>query len=259
MRISIVTPVFNGARDIGKTLASLGGSPVDLEHIVMDGGSTDETCAIVSEHAARHPCRLVSQPDEGIYDAIAQGFSLATGDVFAWLNAGDFYLPWTLPAVEKIFEEHPEVDWITGIPSLFHASRSTLEVSLYAPVYSRLLVRRGWHNGAHLDFIQQESTFWRRSLWERSGASALLKGQGRGRGYAMDFHLWRRFAEHARLYTVASVLAGFAITPGQISERHRVRYFAECGVSSPPARSNRWLMILFRVYSTLRARECLRV
>ena len=256
--ISIVTPVFNGESSLSKTLKSFEVQECVAEYILSDGGSTDNSVAQF-KNAGLDKKIIRCGPDLGMYDAIAKGFTLASGDILGWLNSGDIYHSWTLSTVERVFQLYPDVEWITGIPSILHADRNVLEVGQFAPVYIRGLVCRGWHDGARLDFIQQESTFWRRSLWERSGAAQLLAGKGRGSGYATDYMLWKRFAQFAQLHTVASLLASFAVTPGQISERHRRAYFAECGVRDIPARTNRWNMILFRLYSALMARRCIRV
>ena len=90
-KLSIVTVCLNSARTIGDTLASVARqSHPSIEHIVIDGGSTDGTQAIVATHGAR-VARLVSEPDRGIYDAMNKGLSLATGDAVGFLNADDAF------------------------------------------------------------------------------------------------------------------------------------------------------------------------
>src|SRR5271169_5280822 len=92
MKVSIVTAVRNGARDIPVTLASVATQNYpDIEHIVIDGASTDDTVNVV-RRLGRHVARLVSEPDTGVYDAFNKGLRLATGDIVAYLNAGDTYV-----------------------------------------------------------------------------------------------------------------------------------------------------------------------
>ena len=92
MKVSIITAVRNGAEAIGATLDSVAEqSYVDIEHIVVDGASTDATVAVVRERG-RRVAKLLSEPDRGVYDAFNKGLALATGDVVAFLNAGDSYL-----------------------------------------------------------------------------------------------------------------------------------------------------------------------
>lgn len=91
MRVSIITAVRNGARDIAATLASVAGQDhPDIEHIVVDGASTDDTVEVVRREG-RHVAQLLSEPDQGVYDAFNKGLRLATGDVVGYLNAGDTY------------------------------------------------------------------------------------------------------------------------------------------------------------------------
>ncbi len=252
MSISIITPVYNGATAIRPTLDSLSRQTVPFEHIVMDAASKDGTPDVVREYQGQYNVSVISEPDEGHYDAVQKGFAKAKGDILGWINAGDFYLPWTLRTVERVFEKYPEVEWITGIPAINYSAQGLIALWVVAPVYSQTLIRRGWHNGRDLPHVQQESTFWRRSLWDRAGGATLLKGQGRGKGYATDFHLWRRFAEHAPLKTVSCQLAAFSIMPGQITERLRDRYFQECGVDRGYDHSLRFTTYLWIAYSFLR-------
>jgi glycosyltransferase involved in cell wall biosynthesis len=105
VKISVVTVAYNAAGTISKTLASVAAqNHPEVEHIVVDGNSTDETAAIVASQAPG--ARLVIEPDEGIYDAMNKGISLATGDVIAILNADDHYChPDVLGRVAGAFAE----------------------------------------------------------------------------------------------------------------------------------------------------------
>jgi glycosyltransferase involved in cell wall biosynthesis len=247
--ISIVTPVYNGEAHIASTLESLSRQRASFEHLVMDAASKDNTCKIAESYAGRYQVRVSSQPDGGHYDAVQKGFAQSQGDILTWINAGDIYMPWTLSVVEKVFELHPHIEWITGANCFYYDQENLFSLDMTIPVYSRLAIRKGWHNGRWLSFIQQEGTFWRRSLWTKSKGADLFRGQGRGKGYAMDFHLWKRFAEFAALRTVCSVLAAFTIAPGQISQRFRTEYFNECGVAKAYDLPNKWTRSLFRLYS----------
>jgi hypothetical protein len=223
----------------------------------MDACSTDNTVALAGSFASRYDLRVISEPDQGLYDAVQKGFGRTKGDILAWLNAGDAYLPWTLHTVERVFAAFPNVEWITGVPCLLLEAEGLFCGAQFTPVYRSGLIRRGWHNGERLAVLQQESMFWRRSLWERSGGAEVLRGNGRGKGLASDYHLWKRFAAHAELYTVCSPLASFTVTPGQISQRQRSAYFADMGVKGPPYVPSRWLMLLFRLYSSFRLGRCI--
>lgn len=106
MKVSVITVVFNGAPTIGETLASVDvQTHPDIEHIVVDGASTDGTLNVIKQHG-HHVARLISEPDRGIYDAMNKGILLATGEIVGILNADDVYAhSHVLEDVIKLFEE----------------------------------------------------------------------------------------------------------------------------------------------------------
>jgi glycosyltransferase involved in cell wall biosynthesis len=114
MKISIITAVRDAAKQIGATLLSVERQVgVDLEHVVVDGASTDGTLDVIRQHETS-VARLVSEPDRGIYDAFNKGLALASGDVIAFLNAGDTYIGDDVVAgIERQFAQH-QVDAVFG-------------------------------------------------------------------------------------------------------------------------------------------------
>jgi glycosyltransferase involved in cell wall biosynthesis len=127
--ISIVTPCYNAGRYIEETIRSVLYQEGDfkIDYIIIDGGSTDETLAIIRKYKdlmeSRRCClrcndvRLdfISERDEGMYDALGKGFERTTGDIIAYINADDYYLPHAFSTVVEIFDKFPEVDWLTGM------------------------------------------------------------------------------------------------------------------------------------------------
>ena len=187
---------------------------------MVDGGSTDGSVAILERWSDRLSY-WTSAPDGGQYDAINRGFARTTGDVMGWLNADDHHLPWTLSLVGEMFERFPEIDWLTTqYPLTVDESGRAVQTGygggFNADAFRRggNLPGRGWFATG---FVQQESTFWRRSLWEKAGGrvDASLKLAG-------DFELWCRFFDHAPLYAVAAPLAAFRRHPGR-RPRHASR------------------------------------
>jgi glycosyltransferase involved in cell wall biosynthesis len=235
MLISVVTPVLNGARTIDRALRSLAVQEAEFEHIVMDGGSTDETEAIVRRYEPLYPVTWHSQRDNSIYEGLWNGFERSTGEVMGSIGADDFYLPSALATVSAVFERHPEVEWITGIPSWYLEESKVSRTAPYAPVFPQWMIRRGLASSRLLGWLQLESLFWRRSLWERAKPYDILHRDK----YAADFHLWRRFAEHARLRSVAAALSSFTISERQVSGRFRQHYLEEAAIRTktmtPPA------------------------
>ena len=221
--ISIITPTLNAAHVIERNLSAMAQQQASFEHIVQDGGSRDGTRAVVERFSSTYNVRFFQEPDNGIYDAVSKGMSQAKGDILAWLGADDYYLPWTLSTVEAVFQYFPAVDWITGIPTLGFNGGRLVWVPAVAPVYIQSLIRHGCHRSGVLGFLQQESMFWRRSLWDKVGAASVIRGyQAAG-----DYHLWRAFAKHMPLRTVSSTLAVFSVSEQQVSNKYIGRYLQE--------------------------------
>src|SRR6185369_149477 len=129
MKISIITPCRNAERFIAETIESVitQRGDFDLEYVIIDGASSDRTLQIATGYRERLEsgtfplaCRSVSmevlsEPDSGMYDALAKGLSRISGEVVAYLNADDIYFPNALSTVSAIFREHDEVCWVTGM------------------------------------------------------------------------------------------------------------------------------------------------
>jgi len=215
-RISLVTPVFNSARYLGAALHSvLSQEYPNLEYIVVDGGSTDGTVEIIRRHESQLHT-WISEPDHGMYDAINKGFALSSGEVMGWISATDLLHAGSLFVVGGVFRAFPEVEWITGRATGFNSEGMAVEV-LRLRRWSRMRFLAGANR-----YIQQESTFWRRSLWERTGSRV-----DDSRRSASDFELWVRFFRQARLYTVDALIGGFRSHPDSLGlqnleECHRI-------------------------------------
>lgn len=196
-RISIVTPSLNQADYLEETLSSvLSQDYAELEYIVIDGASTDDSIDIIKRYANRLHY-WVSEPDRGHADAVNKGFGHTSGEIMAWINSSDVYLPWTLRTVAAVFRDVPEAQWVMGVPSHWSNAHAVTNIN---PV----LRNRYDFLASHRCTIQQESVFWRRSLWDACGGrlSADLR-------LACDHELWMRFFEKAPLFHVDSVLAAF--------------------------------------------------
>jgi glycosyltransferase involved in cell wall biosynthesis len=196
-RISIVTPSFNQAPFLERTIRSVldQGYP-DLEYIIVDGGSTDGSVEIIQQYADRLTY-WVSERDRGHAHAINKGFAHATGDVMAWINSDDMYVSGSFAAVGEIFSLMPEVEWLTGDPMRWSSDDVLSSYPKgHRNMYDFVLGRYAW--------IQQESTFWRRSLWDRAGASL-----DESYAFMIDGELWTRFFALARLHYFDGSLAGY--------------------------------------------------
>ncbi|HVZ71720.1 MAG TPA: glycosyltransferase family 2 protein [Polyangia bacterium] len=199
-RISVVTPSFNQAAYLEATLRSvLDQRYPNLEYIVIDGGSTDGSVDIIRRYADRLSF-WVSERDAGQSDAIAKGLRRATGDIVAWLNSDDLYEPGALDLVARTFRDAPDVDFVYGSHRVIDAAGTFLRT--YTP--PTLLHKYYFAFG---QWIPQESSFWRRSLYERAGGLEI------GRAFAMDFSLFTRMWSLGRFRRIDAVLGSFRIHP----------------------------------------------
>jgi glycosyltransferase involved in cell wall biosynthesis len=201
-RITLVTPVYNGERHLEETILSIlhQGYP-NLEYFIEDGGSTDGTLEIIRKYE-RQLSGWTSEPDNGMYNALNRGFAHATGEIMGWLNASDKLHTSGLFVVGGIFSALPDVEWITGRATNFNEDGMTIAVH-----ENRRWSRYRFLAGANR-YIQQESTYWRRRLWERSGG--YLDDSGRC-GAVGDFELWVRFFRSARLYSTNALIGGYRL------------------------------------------------
>lgn len=197
-KISIVTVSFNMKNYIEDTILSVIAQQYpNLEYIVIDGGSKDGTVDIIKKYE-KWITYWVSEPDNGMYDAIQKGFSKATGEIMAYINSDDKYHYNAFFSAATIFSAMPDVDWILGRASFYNEEGTIVDVK-----DTRRWSKFNYYLGDY-QWIQQESIFWRKKLWLKAGGKidTTLK-------YAGDYELWFRFFRFARLYSVETVFAGF--------------------------------------------------
>ncbi|MEM6763905.1 MAG: glycosyltransferase family 2 protein [Bacteroidota bacterium] len=223
LRLSIVTACLNAEKYIDRTLQSiLGQGYPKLEYIIKDGGSTDRTLEKIRPFQSQiHSFQ--SKSDEGQYAAIQEGLMESTGEIMGWINADDQYFPGSFSVVNQIFSQFPEVNWIVGVPAFLNAQGHITKVSTNsASAFYQPYIQQGVYRDYLAGYLQQESMFWRRSLWDKVGGLDLQWK------LAADFDLWTRFAAHAELVQVVSPLAAFREMPGaQRSSLFRKEYEQE--------------------------------
>jgi glycosyltransferase involved in cell wall biosynthesis len=159
--ISIVIPSFNQGQFIEQTITSvLGQIYPNLELIIIDGGSTDQTLEIIDKYSDLISY-FISEPDQGQAHAINKGFRVAQGEILAWLNSDDIYLPCTLSKVAKILGASREPKLLHGGCLHFYESQTI--------TYGRLASDFDVEQLTYYDHVVQPSAFWSRSLWEAVG------------------------------------------------------------------------------------------
>ncbi len=158
--VSIVTPVLNRASVIGSCLGSVATQDYpNIEHIVVDGGSTDGTLEVL-ESFARPGFRYVSGPDGGMYEAINRGLAMAKGEILCYLNSDDLYLPYTVGAA---VEGLAGLDLVYGDLGVIDTGAG--DASFYPQFYRRFDLNHYTHHAT----LAQPTVFWRRSVTERIG------------------------------------------------------------------------------------------
>lgn len=220
IKISVITAVLNGERYIRETVESILGQQGDfeLEYIVCDGKSTDRTLSILKEYADR--CTVLSRQDSSPQEAINYGMSLAAGDILAWLNADDLYVPGALQRVVEAFRANPDKLWAYGRCSIIDADGN--EIRRPVTLYKNVL---GYFYSRHLllceNYINQPATFWRRQIWEAMGGLDTLHKA------AFDYLLWLKMAQVSRAIAIPHYLARFRRHGESISENQFQRQFSE--------------------------------
>ncbi len=178
-QISIITPSRNQGHFIEETITSvLNQHYPNLEYLIMDGGSKDQTTEIIKKYE-KQLAGWVSEKDNGQSDAINKGFQKASGDIINWLNSDDYYEPGTLKHVAKIFSS-PKVTAYSGVSRIFGGKKEYF--SKGTDVYKDNLHKTiGWAR------IDQPETFFRRSAIEQIGHL------NENLHYVMDRDLWIRY------------------------------------------------------------------
>ena len=185
----------------------------ELQYLIMDGGSTDQTLSVVKktiaawesaypDQLAKTRIEVCSEPDTGMYDALSKGLAKAEGDIIGYINAGDYYLPGALSLIARVFQDYTQVNWVSGyrikVGIWGNVLRSELPFS-----YRSSFITKGIY-GRYLPFINQESTFFRGRLLREVPLDRLAAFK-----YAGDFYMWSCLASNNALYIVNAMIAVF--------------------------------------------------
>jgi glycosyltransferase involved in cell wall biosynthesis len=184
----------------------------DFEHIVIDGGSTDETLEILKAFEGRYNLRWVSEPDRGMYNAINKGLAMATGEIIGYINTDDAYFPWTLRVVRDVMSEADGPSIVYGDVAFFEEATGAGSVLIF-PEIDEVLLRRAVT-------IPQPATFWRRNVLDTVG---FFREDLRAAG---DLDYWLRVVKKARLTKIDEVLAADSRRPDALRKQFMAEYSA---------------------------------
>lgn len=198
-KISIVTPSFNQAVFIERTILSVINQKYpNLEYIIIDGGSTDGSIEIIKKYE-KYLTYWVSEKDKGQSDALNKGFSKASGEIFAYLNSDDIYLPNTLSIIAQKFQENEIIDIIYGHAILIDADENKIGLCVALPYKLKEHL-----NGVFS--IPQQSSFWRKKVYEKVGGFNLENHS------CMDAEFFALASVYDfRFKDINQILAGFRI------------------------------------------------
>lgn len=201
--VSIITPSFNHAAYIRQTIESVLSQDYPcIEHIVVDGGSTDGTAEILREYGDRYPDRFrwVSEPDRGQSHAFNKGLAMARGEFIGWQNSDDYYYPNVFAEPIRYLIDHPDVAAVFSERHMFdEATNTTIKQFSGAPFsYFQLLED---------DYLPNQAAFWRRDVLMALG------GLSEDLHYAMDYDLWLRLGLRHTIVYLPGVRAAWRSLP----------------------------------------------
>lgn len=197
-KISIVTPSYNQAQFLEQTILSvLNQNYPNLEYIIIDGGSNDGSVEIIKKYE-KYLSYWVSEKDKGQSNAINKGFQKSTGEILAWLNSDDTYLPETFYKVVKGFEQNPETDLIFGNIYFIDESDKRIGELRFTEFGFDTLIYEGGN-------LHQTGTFWKKEIYKRVG------GLNSNYKFCMDYDFFCRVAKVGKLCHMRDFFANFRI------------------------------------------------
>lgn len=244
--ISIVTVCYNHEKYIAETIESvLSQKNVRIEYVVIDDGSTDNSWNIIQRY--RKDLSYMERLDgyrKLPTTAINYGFSKTSGDILGWLNSKNILLPKSLYTLNQIFAQFEEVRWLTGLATTINQEGGIVNVRpFYKNIYDFLI--------GHWSVIQQESTFWRRSLWEQAGPLKELDG------WSFDQGLWASFLRHTELYHAQTIFGAYRAIPQAISIQKKDIYLSVTqtiiqALRKDMGKQKKMMMRLYRICHTVK-------
>jgi glycosyltransferase involved in cell wall biosynthesis len=191
MRFSIITPNYNSGRFLEQTMRSVisqgDESSIELEYILVDGGSTDNSNEIIKKYS-KQLAKILIEPDNGPADAINKGLAAASGEVLAWLNADDLYYPGALQRVQQVLQDRPKAALCFGRCPIIDAQGRKIRTGItrfkefFYPLSSRFTYQC-------INYLSQPALFFRRSAFAQAGP--LREDMIAAWDYEFILRLWR--------------------------------------------------------------------
>jgi len=231
--VSIITPSLNSGQFIEETILSVKNQDYPrIEHIIVDGGSVDNTLTVLKKYEGTYNMRWISEPDNGMYQAINKGMRMAKGEILGYLNADDLYLPWAIQVVVDSFNNNPCADLVYG--DLIHMAMDDQHalIAFLPPEYLLKLHLR-------VCSLAQPAVFWRRRVLEAlHGFDERLRLVG-------DYDFWVRAMARFNFKKVNEFLAVFRLR----SESKSSRYSADLLREHAEVRASYYGHNYFRIFA----------
>lgn len=193
MKVTIITPSYNQGKYLERTIVSVLEQKIDnLEYLVMDGGSTDDSVEILKKYGEFLTWK--SEKDKGQTDAVNKGLRLASGDIIGWLNSDDIYYEDAIKKVLNVFEENPEINVVYG-----NANHIREDDSIIEPYYTEDF---NYERLKEICFICQPSVFFRKTLVDKYGTL------DESLQYCMDYEYWLRLGKEESFFYLDELIAG---------------------------------------------------
>jgi glycosyltransferase involved in cell wall biosynthesis len=197
--VSIITPSFNQGKYLKCNIESvMNQNYPNIEHIIIDGGSTDNTIPIMVKQQHLYNMHWISEPDKGQSDALNKGLKLSKGDIIGWINSDDAYLSkYSISKVVKFFENNENANVVIGDCAIIDDKNCVRNISFGLPIISNYILSRR-------NIISQPSVFFRKNIADMYHADINLD-------YTMDYDLWLRISSKNKFYHINAILSCFRL------------------------------------------------
>ena len=240
--VSIITPSFNQGKFIRETIDSVLNQTYDnIEYIVIDGGSTDETIDILKSYQGK--IKYISEKDHGQANAINKGLALSSGEILGFLNSDDFLFPDAIQTVVDTFSRSTKL-WVSGDYWIVDSQNKRIQwaVILYKKIL-RLFSSKAMF--LFVDYIIQPSTYWKRKLYEKVGQF------DESLSFVMDYDYWLRAFEFSTVKIIQKPLSCFRIHNQSKGGVRYVEQFAEEIQILRKYKINKFIILLHSIHNKM--------
>lgn len=235
--VSIITPNYNGEKYLEETIVSvISQTNKNFEFLIFDGNSNDKSHEIINKFKDKID-HLSIEKDINHYHAVDKAIKICNGNIILWINSDDVLHKDAVSNIIKIFKADESIEWISGKNGYIKNGKKIIGIPY---IYPNIIIKKGLAHHNYWGFIQQETTVFKKKLFQKSG------GFKKKYGNASDYHLWINFSSFAKLKSYNIELGYFRTWAGQNSKVQEKNYFEDTGYKKNLI-SFRFLRILFSI------------